>query len=688
MSRQATEGVNYTSRDYSTIKQDMLDKLTQIMPEYTDRSETDAGIVILELLASALDALHYYNDKVANEMFLSTLMLEENALKWCEILGYSPRSATSAEFMQTFVAPYTIEDREVTKQVEVKDSNGNVRYQDVTVIEPVKVYSDKDITIPKGTIVRTEETTEKESIYFETADDLIIPKGTESATVRIVEGVSQTEVLGVSNGEKAQRYYLKYDSVIKDSVKIYVTKISGEDGVVEVWERVNDFFNSSSTDKHFKVVSWNNTTIVVFGDGSNGMIPPTNTQISADYRVGGGKQGNVEPNTINTIVSVCEAVETYNEDTAFIKGKDAETLDEIKVNAPRNNRTKWGALTLNDFADVVLTHFSEVKFAKALRSEFNADDVDIYVLSEGENPNRINARNKTVDFFVKVKETPEYFSYLDYNGKAVKIKVKDEVKVLNTEPYYYLASEELNIYGLKNVPYSKFAQVYVVTYPYHKYSIGLSPLFTNDYSMYNCISNEWSDFYVYDPIEFNAGNLGNKIAKLFRENPEDTDDYEFGYKVIGTGDVNIHCAKPARLSVFYKLIVGYSYDPQEVDEKVKQAIESYFALGSYPMGQTVYAMDLVKYVMQNVVGVSSFYPTISSLAVNSNGILKVKSNKYTSTVDSETLILDSPNDTLSVNNETLSALDTESGEEISSEGVIPIKEYEVPVIISIDSEII
>ena len=43
MSRQATEGVNYTSRDYSTIKQDMLDKLTQIMPEYTDRSETDAG---------------------------------------------------------------------------------------------------------------------------------------------------------------------------------------------------------------------------------------------------------------------------------------------------------------------------------------------------------------------------------------------------------------------------------------------------------------------------------------------------------------------------------------------------------------------------------------------------------------------------------------------------------------------
>ena len=27
MSRQATEGVNYTSRDYSTIKQDMLDKL-------------------------------------------------------------------------------------------------------------------------------------------------------------------------------------------------------------------------------------------------------------------------------------------------------------------------------------------------------------------------------------------------------------------------------------------------------------------------------------------------------------------------------------------------------------------------------------------------------------------------------------------------------------------------------------
>ena len=43
-----TVGIDYTSRDYASIKQDMLAMLKSRMPDYTDTSETDAGIVLLE----------------------------------------------------------------------------------------------------------------------------------------------------------------------------------------------------------------------------------------------------------------------------------------------------------------------------------------------------------------------------------------------------------------------------------------------------------------------------------------------------------------------------------------------------------------------------------------------------------------------------------------------------------------
>ena len=47
MSREMTQGIDYTSRDYAAFKDLMINKLREKMPEYTDTSETDAGIVII-----------------------------------------------------------------------------------------------------------------------------------------------------------------------------------------------------------------------------------------------------------------------------------------------------------------------------------------------------------------------------------------------------------------------------------------------------------------------------------------------------------------------------------------------------------------------------------------------------------------------------------------------------------------
>ena len=68
MGRIATDGIDYTNRDYEAYKEMLIQNLQEKMPEYTDTRETDAGIVILECLANGLDILSMYNDAVANEI--------------------------------------------------------------------------------------------------------------------------------------------------------------------------------------------------------------------------------------------------------------------------------------------------------------------------------------------------------------------------------------------------------------------------------------------------------------------------------------------------------------------------------------------------------------------------------------------------------------------------------------------
>ena len=195
MSRVPTKGIDYTSKDYESFRNDMIKQLGIKMPEYTDISQSDAGIVILELLAQGLDVISYYQDVLANEVFLSTAEQRSNVLKWCKILGYIPKESTPSEFTQVFV---------------------------------LSSVQDTDTIIPAGTKVKTQSSSTESEIYFETASDLVIPAGKLGNemqdgkylyTVKVVQGVSVSgEFLGSSTGSKDQSFKLNYTPVILEGV--------------------------------------------------------------------------------------------------------------------------------------------------------------------------------------------------------------------------------------------------------------------------------------------------------------------------------------------------------------------------------------------------------------------------------------------------------------------------------------
>lgn len=374
MSRVPTKGIDYTSKDYESFRNDMIKQLGIKMPEYTDIRQSDAGIVILELLAQGLDVISYYQDVIANEAFLVTEMQRVNALKWCKMLSYIPKFSTPSEFTQVFV---------------------------------LSSVQSTDTVIPMGTVVRTLNTSNEPSIYFETASDLVIPAGALGNemqdgkylyTVKVVQGISVSgELLGSSSGSAEQNFKLNYSSVILDSIEVYINEGDG----FEQWTRVDNFIDSSPTSKDYTVtIDDNDEATIVFGDGVFGKIPKTiKDGMYCSYRVGGGTQGNVGANKIVLLDSNLALVsQTFNPYTADISGQDKETLEEIKRNAPVAYRTTWGALTIRDFADVVKMNFLGVDKASSY-AVGDGRDVAIYILLKDDAEISNQLRENILDMF-------------------------------------------------------------------------------------------------------------------------------------------------------------------------------------------------------------------------------------------------------------------------------------------------
>ena len=81
--------INYTSRDFSSIKEDLLGYTKRYYPDnFKDFSEASFGSLMLDTVAYVGDVLSYYLDYQVNESFLDTANEYENVVKLSRQLGY------------------------------------------------------------------------------------------------------------------------------------------------------------------------------------------------------------------------------------------------------------------------------------------------------------------------------------------------------------------------------------------------------------------------------------------------------------------------------------------------------------------------------------------------------------------------------------------------------------------------
>ena len=336
--------IDYMARDAGSFLQSMRALIPEKLPEWTDyESEADFGNVLLELFAHMGDILSYYQDRVANESFLGTAQERRSVIQHLRLIGYTLSTATPASTTLTLSVP-----PEVT-----------------------------DVTIRRGHAFASTGQRDKPSVRFEyTREQLLtinfatIP--VDPATNRkffvgipVEEGrLIKEEILGTSPGTPNQRYKLTHAKMILRSLgqgqkvnrDIILTTELGQ--TKDEWVLRESLAFSREGQKDFTIeVDEDDRATVMFGDGVLGAIPATGSIIKVSYRVGGGPQGNVLPETIQTIIDASDLVilgaEVTNPSPAT-GGAERESIEHAVSHAPQVFRSLKRAVTAQDYEALAL----------------------------------------------------------------------------------------------------------------------------------------------------------------------------------------------------------------------------------------------------------------------------------------------------------------------------------------------
>lgn len=386
--------ISYLARDFSSFRKALLDLIPSKLPEWTDRSEANFGVVLIELFAYTADILSYYQDRIANEMFLSTAQERRNVIQHLRLIGYEMAAAAPAAARLSVVVGNTRNDL-----VEVR--KGDQFSTPTTPDRPSVTFEyteDKPLVIDLGALA---------------PESALNPDGSPLAGFKEAAGVIPVregqsvlgEVVGVSDGTPNQRYPLAQPRVIGNSIVLWADTtpptplwrlrknlvFSGpaytpeQLAALEQQGRIGSTLAfSRSPDPDFATeTDENDVTTVIFGDGQYGMIPPVGVRILANYRTGGGAVGNVGAGQITQVVRSAAlqvlGARVVNRVPAS-GGADRESVEQAVKFAPTVFASMQRAVTADDYVAQARL-FPGVAKARAEATNWNT--VKLYVAPSG-----------------------------------------------------------------------------------------------------------------------------------------------------------------------------------------------------------------------------------------------------------------------------------------------------------------
>jgi hypothetical protein len=333
---------DYTSRDYFSIKEDLLARASSVLPEWTSRDASDFGMLLVDLWAYMGDVLHYYIDRAAQEAFLSTATQRSSILAIASLLDYTPTGRTPATASITLNA--TNSAATDAAPILIPRYTRFIANPLISGADDVVFTSNRPIAFNEsGTAI------ENYTTYAKSAN----------ALVTLTEGEIFTQSF-TSDGLAGQRFTLNQTGVVKPSVSVTVNEGAG--GTTVDYSLVDRFIDATNTDNVFSLVlNSDDSSTLVFGNGVYGKVPTVNATVSVYYRRSRGSAGNVDANTItefesltNTLGPPYDGIVITPNTVKASGGTNSESISSLQLNIPASFRSQDRAVSIQDYRDLTL----------------------------------------------------------------------------------------------------------------------------------------------------------------------------------------------------------------------------------------------------------------------------------------------------------------------------------------------
>ena len=197
------------------------------------------------------------------------------------------------------------------------------------------------------------------------------------------------EYVGTSDGTPGQAFPLRFSPVLppREAETLEVREPGSERWMQ--WTLVDSFAASGPGDRHFKLDA--NGGALELGpavrqpDGGwtqYGAIPPQGAELRMSaYRYGGGRVGNIAADTLTTLRSAIPGVASVTNPKPAYGGVDAEALESARQRAAMEIRTRYRAVTAEDFEFLVTQASSRVGRTICLPPATPTDAIRVHILS-------------------------------------------------------------------------------------------------------------------------------------------------------------------------------------------------------------------------------------------------------------------------------------------------------------------
>jgi hypothetical protein len=100
--------IHYLARDFASIRQAMLDRISVLVPTWTETHESDPGITLVEALAYAADRISYLQDAINTEAYIGTARSRISLRRHARLVDYFVGEGANARAWVCLAASSTV----------------------------------------------------------------------------------------------------------------------------------------------------------------------------------------------------------------------------------------------------------------------------------------------------------------------------------------------------------------------------------------------------------------------------------------------------------------------------------------------------------------------------------------------------------------------------------------------------